>query len=164
MQPTPMAPAWAISKAPAAPFVGAGAVIGLATGDRIKAMQAMKRIMGRFGERNSTVVPPSEGCGYRRSATATTVWPTQPNFLKRSLRPSLSRRRRIAVIAAMDKEVNLPSCLLGTDAAESVAGRVKIITGRLGDADIAIAKSGIGKVNAAPPPATSSTISTPMPL
>ena len=49
----------------------------------------------------------------------------------------------------MDKEVNLLRGLLGTDAAESVAGRVKIITGRPGDADIAIAKSGIGKVNAA---------------
>ena len=47
-----------------------------------------------------------------------------------------SRGRRLAVIAAMDKEVNLLRGLLGTDAAGSVAGRVKIITGRLGDAGI----------------------------
>ena len=103
-------------------LVGAGAVIGLATGDRIKAMQAMKRIMGRFGERNSTVVcrhlkgvgtgKPLRDCNDCVADAA--------EFLEEELAALPPRRRRIAVIAAMDKEVNLLRGLLGTDAAESV--------------------------------------------
>lgn len=57
--------------------------------------------------------------------------------------------RRIAVIAAMDKEAALLRSLLGDDAAECHDGRIPMTVGRIGDTEVAIAKSGIGKVNAA---------------
>lgn len=49
----------------------------------------------------------------------------------------------------MDKEVNLLMSLLEGPTARCKAGHVDIITGRIGGCEIAIAKSGIGKVNAA---------------
>lgn len=59
------------------------------------------------------------------------------------------RYRRIAVIAAMDKEAALLRSLLGDDAAERHDGRIPMTVGRIGDTEVAVAKSGIGKVNAA---------------
>lgn len=59
------------------------------------------------------------------------------------------RYRRIAVIAAMDKEAALLRSLLGDDAEERHDGRIPMTVGRIGDTEVAIAKSGIGKVNAA---------------
>lgn len=57
--------------------------------------------------------------------------------------------RRIAVVAAMDKEVELLRSLLQGEKVTVKAGRTAMLTGRMGAAEIAIAKSGIGKVNAA---------------
>lgn len=57
--------------------------------------------------------------------------------------------QRIAVVAAMDKEVELLRSLLQGETAAIKAGRTAMLTGRMGGAEIAIAKSGIGKVNAA---------------
>lgn len=59
------------------------------------------------------------------------------------------RYRRIAVIAAMDKEAALLRSLLGDDAAERHYGRIPMTVGRIGDTEVAVARSGIGKVNAA---------------
>lgn len=56
---------------------------------------------------------------------------------------------RIAVIAAMDKEVNLLLSLLGPNTETLKAGLTTLTIGRIGSARVAIAKSGIGKVNAA---------------
>lgn len=57
---------------------------------------------------------------------------------------------RIAVLAAMDKEVALLRALLGDDAETRHAGHVAMTVGHIADGvELAIAKSGIGKVNAA---------------
>lgn len=56
---------------------------------------------------------------------------------------------RIAVLAAMDKEVALLLSLLGSDLENRRAGHVAITVGHIGGAEVAVAKSGIGKVNAA---------------
>ena len=37
-------------------LVGAGVILGLKTGDRVKAMKAMKRVMDKFGSQNSSTV------------------------------------------------------------------------------------------------------------
>lgn len=57
--------------------------------------------------------------------------------------------QRIAVIAAMDKEVNLLLSLLGSGTEIRQAGHTRLTVGHIGTAEVAIAKSGIGKVNAA---------------
>ena len=50
--------------------------------------------------------------------------------------------QRIAVVAAMDKEVELLRSLLQGETAAIKAGRTAMLTGRMGGAEIAIAKSG----------------------
>ena len=37
-------------------LVGAGVIIGLKTGDRVQAMKAMRRVMDKFHERNSSTI------------------------------------------------------------------------------------------------------------
>lgn len=132
-------------------IVGAGVILGIATADRSVAMQGMKRIMERFKERNSSTVCRQlkgidTGCPLRACNDCVA---DSAEFLEDELRALAPRWRRIAVMAAMDKEVNLLRDLLGPDAVVSAAGHVDLIIGRLGNAEIAIAKSGIGKVNAA---------------
>ena len=45
-------------------IVGAGVIIGMKCGDRIKAMKAMKRVMDKFQERNSSTI-----CGELKGIT-----------------------------------------------------------------------------------------------